>query len=50
MAINNDIMEENTDVNADSATQVDENMATFVFGNVVIRDLNTDEVLVNLRF
>ena len=28
----------------------DENMTTFIFGNILIRDPDTNEVLVNLRF
>ena len=44
----------NTETNHSGVTAgedpVDENMTTFVFGNIKIRDPDSKEVLVNLRF
>ena len=31
-------------------TEVDENMSLFVYGNLLIKDVDTGEILVNKRF
>jgi hypothetical protein len=46
----NTFTESQTAVSHSNDTSPDEQMTTFVYGNVKIVDLDTDEILVNLRF
>lgn len=39
-----------TDVDAAEASEPDENMRIFIYGNIKIRDVGTGEILVNKRF
>lgn len=41
-------IEQTGSVTVDS--NVDENMSLFIYGNIKIRDVQTDEILVNQRF
>lgn len=42
--------QETIDVAVVDDTEVDENMNLFVYGNLLIKDVDTGEILVNKRF
>ena len=43
-------MDDNKEVEPVEDSNIDENMNLFVFGNIKIKDIETGEILVNLRF